>query len=173
MIRGADISKCGRYRTLLWRQWDTDLPCMNWVMLNPSTADAETDDATIRVCIGRARLMGFGGIRVANLFNYRATDPRELARIDDPIGPGGNQALWNICSGADPFIIAAWGNGGLLKGDQRARWREVTEDICEDTGNRLHALKLTNKGQPRHPLRIAYAEKPFLWMDREKWLQSI
>ena len=73
-------------RYLLTRRWD-DGPLMAWVMLNPSTADARTDDATITRCVRRARSMGtFGGIAVVNLFSLRATDPRELRACPDPVG---------------------------------------------------------------------------------------
>ena len=56
-------------------------------MLNPSTADGETDDATIRVCRGRALRMGYGGIIVVNLFAYRATSPDNMECAADPFGP--------------------------------------------------------------------------------------
>lgn len=43
------MSEDGRYRYRLWRQWDRG-PVMAWIMLNPSTADAHTDDPTTRRC---------------------------------------------------------------------------------------------------------------------------
>ena len=71
-------------RYLLTRQWD-DGPLLAWVMLNPSTADARTDDAAITRCVRRARDLGaFGGIAVVNLFSLRATDPRALTTCPDP-----------------------------------------------------------------------------------------
>jgi hypothetical protein len=44
----ATVSKDGRYRYRLEREWDADLPVGTWLMLNPSTADSDVDDPTIR-----------------------------------------------------------------------------------------------------------------------------
>ncbi|MEQ8318782.1 MAG: DUF1643 domain-containing protein [Rhodospirillales bacterium] len=168
MIRGADISKCGRYRYCLWRIWDETLPELGFVMLNPSTADAETDDPTIRVCIGRAKRTGYGGIRVVNLFNYRATNPAELKTVDDPIGTFHSPADEVVCM----KVIAAWGDHGTLLGLHRARWQEVAEDFCVFYGMGLWALGLTKQGQPRHPLYLSYDIKPFLWIDGSSWPET-
>lgn len=90
---GAVVSGDGRYRYALTRTWRPDAPLLTFVMLNPSTADAYADDPTIRRCIGFARREGAAGIRVANLFAYRATSPAALvgpvdAAADDPrVGP--------------------------------------------------------------------------------------
>jgi len=164
MERHATLSPCGKYRYALSRVWDRDKPLMGWIMLNPSTADAEIDDATIRVCVGRARRMGFGGIRVLNLFNYRATHPTELARAADPVGPGADVALETGFGGCD-YIMAAWGNHGTLKGVERPRCEEVL-DLFGRAGVKLHALKLTKFSQPAHPLRIGYDVEPILWAER-------
>ncbi|MDB5297796.1 MAG: hypothetical protein JWO31_3779 [Phycisphaerales bacterium] len=72
----AVLSPCERYRYVLHRWWDESKPAVCWLMLNPSTADAATDDPTIRKCCGFARAWGAGGIAVVNLFALRATDPR-------------------------------------------------------------------------------------------------
>ena len=79
MNKAAILSDDGRYRYLLERQWD-ERPRMAWCMLNPSTADANIDDQTIKRCIGFAKREGFGGIIVVNLMAFRATSPAMCLR---------------------------------------------------------------------------------------------
>ena len=74
MTGTAWISECGRYRYSLTRRFADGLDLV-FVMLNPSTADADKDDPTIRRCCGFADRMGFGGIIVVNLFALRAAAP--------------------------------------------------------------------------------------------------
>ena len=62
-------------------------------MLNPSTADAEADDATTRRCIDLSNGWGFGAAVIVNLFGYISTDPKKLNSIDDPVGPDNNSVL--------------------------------------------------------------------------------
>ncbi len=174
MESGATLSSCGLYRYVLWRRWDKTKPRLIFIMLNPSTADATQDDATIRVCTGRARRMGMGGIRVLNLFAYRATHPTELGKITDPIGPENDSHIERNLGmrsfsgrGGDPEpMIAAWGDGGLRQGRYHPRWREVVSLICEDMGGELYHIGLTKAGQPKHPLRISYGVAPQLWAKR-------
>lgn len=78
MERDADITPDGVYRYVLTRYWDRGLRPLIFCMLNPSVADGDTDDPTVTRCIGFARSLGFGGIRVINLFEYIATNPLEL-----------------------------------------------------------------------------------------------
>lgn len=80
MERYASISECNRYRWWLRRVWDARLLSdgrianeVNFVMLNPSTADAEVDDPTIRRCIGFAKAWGFAALTVTNLYALRGT----------------------------------------------------------------------------------------------------
>jgi hypothetical protein len=174
MEGGAEISDCGKYRYVLWRRWDKTKPRLIFIMLNPSIADAYLDDATIRVCMGRARRMDMGGIRVLNLFAYRATYPAELDVVADPIGPENDHYIERHLGMRDfdgdgrrsEMMIAAWGDGGLRKGYHRERWREVVSIICGDMGAALYHIGLTKAGQPKHPLRIGYDVKPTLWMNR-------
>src|SRR5262249_33972176 len=112
----------------------------------PSTADAARDDPTIRRCIGLARRWGHGGIVVVNLFAWRATDPAELARAADPVGPANDQALRRRARGLR--LIAAWGCPGSLLGRADAVLRLLR-------GRRLECLGGTAAGQPRHPLYVA------------------
>ncbi|MEU8139034.1 DUF1643 domain-containing protein [Streptodolium elevatio] len=142
--RSAVLSQCGTYRYELTRHWAPG-PVVGWVMLNPSTADAAADDPTIRRCTGYAKAWGYGGLVVRNLYALRATDPAELARHTDPIGPY-NDAYLAECA-ADPLTVVAWGARG---GD---RGRDVLA-LLERLGVRPYRLGATDDGQPRHPLYL-------------------
>lgn len=155
MKLGAEFSKDGRYRYRLWREWDESLARVVFVMLNPSTADAKKDDPTIRRCIGFARLWDYGRIDVVNLFGYRATKPRDLRLVPDPIGPENETAIVDAISGS-PLVIAAWGNlvqkvPPLLLGMMLRR--------CN-----LFCLGTTLQGSPRHPLYVKKSTRPQLFM---------
>jgi len=93
--RGAVISPCGLYRYSLTRTWSAALP-LPFVMLNPSTADADIDDPTIRRCMAFARREHAGGIIVANVFAYRATSPADLWKATDPFGPWNDDTLETV-----------------------------------------------------------------------------
>lgn len=153
--RGADISSCGRYRYRLWRRWD-DRPSVNFVMLNPSTADATLDDPTIRRCVGFARTWGYGGIVVTNLYAFRATCPRDLWGAADPVGPGNDEAIRTAAVAAG-LLVCAWGNHGSVDGRAAA-----VLDWLRRIGVTPHALKVTGAGQPAHPLYLPAAAKPTL-----------
>ena len=87
-VRGrAGFSRCGRYRYWLRRRWNGDLPQCTFIGLNPSTADARTNDPTLRRCINFADQWGYGSLLLVNLFALRSTDPRALRLSDDPQGP--------------------------------------------------------------------------------------
>ena len=138
----AGFSRCGRYRYWLRRSWDSTLPQCAFVGLNPSTADATTDDPTLRRCIDFAQQWGCGSLLMVNLFSLRATDPRELLGEYDPVGPRTN--LWlRRANGESQLIIAAWGNGGALQN------RHTT--VAKILGD-MRCLGVTAKGMPKHPL---------------------
>lgn len=145
MDKGATMSKCGRYRYRLWRVWNYKKPGLCWILLNPSTADAQSDDPTIRRCINFAASWGYGGIHVVNLFALRATDPREISKVEEPVGPGNDEV---ILSYAYWPIIAGWGShGSLLDRDHKV--------IDMLSGSNIQCLGFTKDGHPRHPLYIA------------------
>lgn len=77
-LSGATISQEGEFRFRLWRHVVPDHPPVTFVMLNPSTADADENGPTIRRCLGFARRWRQHGILVVNLFTLRATDPSDL-----------------------------------------------------------------------------------------------
>lgn len=149
----AIISNCGQYRYRLERQCEGGGNTVV-VMVNPSTADATHDDATIRKLIGFGNRNHWGCITVGNLFAYRATDVRELGRVYDPVGPENNAHLWRMITAAER-VICAW--GPVTKQPrmwQGIRWRKLVQ-IAGDRP--MFSIGVPAKcGHPKHPLMLPY-----------------
>ena len=158
---GATFSPCRTYRYHLWREWESanePQRCL-FVMLNPSTADAEKDDPTVAKCGRFARAWGFDGLEVVNIFALRSTDPRALLVHPEPVGGLENDAF--ILGAADNCrgrIIAAWGNWGRIRG----RGLQVYEMLVR-AGYEPLTFRVTNEGQPEHPLYQPKARTPVLF----------
>lgn len=157
----AVISECGTYRYRLERQ--SKGRCATAViMVNPSTADADQDDATIRKLRGFGDRNKWGRIIVGNLFAYRATDVRELRTARDPIGPENDDHLIRILAEADQCIIA-WGPIAKQPKEVRNRFINVLS-LIDGAGLDPYCIGATAKcGSPRHPLMLAYAEPIVKW----------
>ena len=160
-----------QYRTWLERDSMLAGTCF-FIMLNPSTADAEIDDPIIRRCRGFTARLGLGRLVVVNLFTARATDPAELITLDDPVGPEAPDAIeraifhqwtdqWEDGAGnirPRDVIVCAWGAC-------HSKWPEwfigmrhdriqATLDLAEALKRPLFCLGRTSKGDPRHPLYV-------------------
>jgi hypothetical protein len=144
----AVLSPGGSYRYLLSREWDEALPRCLFIMLNPSTADATQDDPTIRRCIGFAKAWGYGTLDVCNLFAWRATDPKALLKVADPVGPENDAHIRRAAAGAG-LVVCAWGNHGMLM----LRGKAVN-DLLRREGIASSCLGVTGTGQPKHPLYL-------------------
>lgn len=140
------------YRYLLTRVWDYGLPPAVFFMLNPSTAGADADDATIRRLAsppnGFARRWGKGGVIVVNLFALCSTDPARLRTHHDPVGRY-NAVFVRQAVQQTNLVVCAWGAAGVLAG----RGVEMARAL-HTAGVRLKALGFTSTGQPRHPLYV-------------------
>lgn len=154
MERTAEISSCGRYRHSLGRHWYRESGYVLFVGLNPSTADAESDDPTIRRCINFARGWGYGGIEMGNLFDFRATEPKNLRRAIGFAVSDKNDGYLRRAQDRAQLVIAAWGNVPWAETRIREVFRAV---LCEE--RRWHCLGLTKGGFPRHPLYTSAASK--------------
>lgn len=124
-----------------------------FVLLNPSTADGQTDDATLRRLIAFAKLWGFGSLVVVNLYAFRATNPGELRVVQDPIGPENRKYIILHALKADR-VMCGWGNNA-----EPSRVAYVVDDIRATRSglfkpNVLYCLGVTKQGQPLHPLRL-------------------
>ena len=147
--RDAVISDCGKYRYLLRRTWDHGKPRALFVMLNPSTADAEVDDATIRSCVRLCKSWGYGSFEVVNIFAYRATDPKELETALLPIvGPDQGRITDAAIARCD-VPICAWGAHRMAS----ERGAAVHSQIRSQRPAAF-CLGLTKHGAPKHPLYV-------------------
>ncbi|APG48562.1 DUF1643 domain-containing protein [Phaeobacter porticola] len=153
----AVYSDCERYRYSLTRVWDPTAARVMFVMLNPSTATEVQNDPTIERCERRARALGFGGFRATNIFAYRATDPRDMKKADDPEGPGNQGAILDGAAWADQ-IICAWGTHGAF----RQQGNQVAAALLQADTTLFH-LGLSKAGHPKHPLYIGYSQQPEIW----------
>lgn len=161
MKRDAWVSEDGRYRYWLSRVWDGSLPTGTFVMLNPSTADAESDDPTIRKCVGFGQRYGWGAIMVVNLYALRATDPRSLSVAtvhgQDPVGDENDRILRVYA--AEPTagpVVAAWGARAVTVPGGTRRVANVLGALV-GRGTTIYRLGAATKdGHPRHPLYVPY-----------------
>jgi hypothetical protein len=144
MIKDAIVSDNQLYRYQLSRIWDSSLPMVMFICLNPSTADHNNDDPTILKCIKYAQDWGYGGLLMGNLFAYRATEPLDMKRADDPIGPLNNHHLKLMSQQVDK-IVCGWGNHGVYQ-DRDEKVKSMFDN--------LYALKINKTGSPAHPLYL-------------------
>ena len=158
----AVISPCGLYRYRLERHFATGSRTACVIMVNPSTADAEQDDATIRKLTGFSGRNDIGQLIVVNKLAYRATDVRDVAKALDPIGPDNDAHIEAACRDAD-IVILAWGPVAKLPAYLRRRWIEV-ERIARRHRSTLYAIGTAQCGQPRHPLMTPYATPIAPWV---------
>lgn len=159
----AIISACGKYRYRLDRPDVFGDFATAVIMVNPSTADATKNDATIRKLNGFRNLYGWGNLIVGNLFAYRATDVRELATATDPIGPDNGYRLAEIFLDAQQ-VVFAWGPTAKLPKRLRDHWRVVVE-----LARKMHCQPMSigepaKDGQPCHPLMLPYERKLQPWI---------
>jgi hypothetical protein len=153
--KSAVMSECGKYRYSLKRKWwsyiDYDRTIV-FLMLNPSIADANEDDATIRKCVRYADRWGYNSITVVNLFAYRSTNPKDLSVATDPIGPDNDRIILQECK--NKYVVCAWGATieksklPILSG----RPESVVRVLSTDVSIRLMCLSLTSGKSPGHPI---------------------
>ncbi|MDC3312710.1 DUF1643 domain-containing protein [Flavobacteriaceae bacterium] len=140
------MSDCEKFRFALRRTWNRSRQYCLFIGLNPSTATKYADDPTIRRCVRFATDWGYGGLYMANLFAYRATQPEKMMQAADPTGFYNDELLEMMAHGAG-VIVCAWGAHGSFLG----RDKYVKKLL---SGHNLMCLGVTKSGQPKHPLYL-------------------
>lgn len=153
MERSAKFSDCLGYRYSLQRVWSPNQRRVLIIGLNPSTADHQQDDPTIRRCIKFAQEWGYGELYMGNLFAYRSTDPAMLKVVEDPVGPANDEWLARLAERSD-LVVAAWGNEGAYL-NRSSQVREMLGPMS--------VLKLNQSGEPAHPLYLRANLQPKPW----------
>lgn len=150
ITHSATISECGSYRYTLFRRFDFEpVRRVLFVMYNPSTADADIDDPTIRRCISFTKKFGFNAMEVINLYAYRSTDPKKLSEVEDPFGPKNLNHIHSSAQKAN-IVICAWGNNKIINDADK----KMIETL-KLHHNYLYCLKKNKDGSPAHPLYLS------------------
>lgn len=152
----AHFSECELYRHYLIRTWNDYQPAALFIGMNPSTASANIDDPTIRAEMDFCRRWGYGRLYMANVMDYRATNPAAL--LLPAVRPRSANNLLHIqalAAKADKIVVA---HGALHKRLQR--YGDETTQLLRLAGHQLFCLGLTKSGQPTHPLYIPRDREP-------------
>ena len=174
----ASFSSDGFYRWWLRRCLGKGEGCLFFLGLNPSRADGQRDDPTLRRLIGFTRQWGYRELLVLNLFARMSPSPAALLRVKDPIGAQNEVILhhwlahWSRTPGMD--LWCGWGGSGTCRGrDQQVltwllgswterlqRYPDAAPPLC---------IGHTRGGQPRHPLYASagLTLQPFIWARAE------
>jgi hypothetical protein len=114
-----------------------------FVGLNPSTANEDTNDPTIRSVIRIAKYHGYGGAYMTNGFSFVSTDPSKLVR--DEVNQALND-LWLVSiSKLCATIVFAWGTFNVMA--ETGRDKELGYMFPQ-----AMALGINKNGSPKHPL---------------------
>ena len=153
------------HRYILRRSWIGNGGVVNFIMLNPSTADEISDDATIRRCVGFAKRWGFSGLVVTNLFAYRATQPSDLCSLlatnggwREAVGEDNTAHLSREARMAH-LVVCAWGDNCEMKNSNRHDLSMLSILEYRD----IFCIRKTKRGNPVHPVREPYTDTPELF----------
>lgn len=154
-MKGASFSNDRKYRYSLWRIWDKSKPLVMFIGLNPSTANENSDDPTIRSVCRIANNNGYGGIYMLNCWAYISTDPKLIKH--NPMSDEWNNNVLIVTAGKCKDVVFAWGDFNIVK--DTGRVYELSEMFP-----RAMALHINKKGSPKHPLYCKSDTKliPFL-----------
>lgn len=141
--RDALISSDKKHRYSLKRIWDDKKLKVLFIMLNPSLANSDKDDPTIRRLINFTKQLGYGGFYVGNLFSYITPYPKDLVDKDLSFSNKNLKEIRKMIT-LSKEVIYGWGNSF-----NEPDWlkKNVLKPKCFG--------KNKNK-TPKHPLYLSY-----------------
>lgn len=156
---GADINDMRTHRFRLWRAWGPGQR-LAWLMMNPSTADEDVLDPTLRRCVGFAKAWGYDGIEIFNVATLRTPSPATLVAahksgLDVFMREQRNAAILATAPSIGRVIVA-WGACALT-------CEEAASGGALFTTSQVMCLGKTLAGHPRHPLYLRADTLPEAW----------
>ena len=141
MTKGAVIEKNRRYQ--LWRIWEHEKPLLLFILLNPSHANAETDDKTVTKLIHFSKRWGYGGFYLGNIHSYITSNPK---RLTDHIIHHETVNIFHLkeMQSQCEKVVLGWGNAGKIP--------EWLKQIIACP----HCFGTNRNGSPKHPLYLSY-----------------
>lgn len=146
----AIFSDCKNYRYVLERTFTSGKGSVNFILLNPSTADEFHNDPTIAKCEKWCIDNNIKTMYITNVFAFRATEPKDMLQSKDPIGQYNEGYLLHVANISD-IIICGWGNHAT----HFNRHKELLKLLAHFT---LRCFKINKNGSPCHPLYIPMKE---------------
>ena len=126
--------------------------------INPSTATPEQLDPTLQQVANRAKMYGYDGWVMFNVYPQRATDPNLLhEQLNDEYHERNLEEIRKFFGENDCDIWAAWGT--LI--EKRGYLKKCLSDIllwmpATSIGRWYKIGKVSAKGHPHHPLYLSH-----------------
>ena len=162
---------------------DEDPPIYRWALtrnlgggrplvvcgLNPSTADARSNDPTVRREIGFAKLWRCGWLVKVNAYGFRATNPRVMEGhreggfdVVGALNDAAIRAAARLCVEHDGTFLGAWGTH--IEPEREAQ----IAAIVAEAGAVIMCLGQNADRSAKHTLYLPADAKPTPWTIRER-----
>lgn len=138
-----------------------DGPTYAYFGVNPSTADATVNDATVRKWIGFTKTYGGRRFIVGNVFAFRATDVTALRSEMLPVGDDNLAHLERIAQDAD-VLVPCWGSRAKVPPTLHHHLGK-TAAFLRSLGKPVKVFGFTASGDPKHPLMLGYDTRLLDW----------
>lgn len=145
----ATFSINSRQRYFLRYRWRRGNKLLVFLMLNPSTADENGPDPTVRRCINFAKANDYDGVIVLNVYPLISTDPKGIKGELSRRAAHYNEQFIHKVSRKHRTVVVAWG------GDCKTPAEQMRRKIKTYGFKMVLCLGTTKAGQPRHPLYLA------------------
>jgi hypothetical protein len=151
-------------RETLTREWDENLPGIAFIGCNPGKANGDDDDATSRKYVGFASRWGFGFYVAGNLWQWVATNQRELIKMlcaNLAINPPDPDSwLSHLDRDRVQVVCYAWGRAPSTVRDSWERRERQVVAAVRAIGLRRVVAAINKDGSPAHLSRLGYTDAP-------------